>query len=120
MGIGCAVNVLLGPLRTQDFAINPFTVLLGIFVGRVYGFMFEALGKALEKGPPGLTFSILSRSTVFPAVVMSLYFGAAFGFVSNEQDLCKVSKIHLSELHLAQKATRLVLRLVLFWKNLNL
>lgn len=81
MGIGCAVNILLGPLRTQDFAINPFILLLGISAGLVYSFMFEALGKALEKGPPGLTFSILSGSTVFPAVVMSLYFGAAFGFV---------------------------------------
>lgn len=75
------VAVLIGPVRTQDFSINGGIVFLGVAVGLIFGLMFFALGRALEKGPPGLTFAILNASTVMPAVVMATMFGVAFGYI---------------------------------------
>lgn len=75
------VALLIGPIRTQEFAINGGIAFLGLGAGLILGFMFLTLGRALEQGPPGLTFAILNASTVMPAVVMATLFGAAFGYI---------------------------------------
>ena len=75
------VALLIGPIRTQEFAINGGIAFLGLGAGLVLGFMFLTLGRALEQGPPGLTFAILNASTVMPAIVMATLFGAAFGYI---------------------------------------
>lgn len=75
------VAVLIGPVRTQEFSCNSSIAILGLGAGVVFGIMFLALGRALEKGPPGLTFAILNSSTVMPAIVMATLFGAAFGYI---------------------------------------
>lgn len=80
MSIACLVSFLIGPLKAQQFSCSPSMFVLGLSAGLVYSFMISSLGKALEKGPPGLTFSILSGATVFPAIVMASYFGAAYGY----------------------------------------
>jgi hypothetical protein len=80
MSIACLVGFLLGPLKAQQFSLSPSMLVLGISAGLVYSFMLGSLGKALEKGPAGLTFSILSGATVFPAIVMASYFGLSFGY----------------------------------------
>ncbi len=72
--------VLLEPVRSGRFAWNGSVVLLGAVAGVILSSMMYYLGKALEKGPPGFTFSLLSSSTVMPAILMSLLFGAARGF----------------------------------------
>jgi len=74
------VALLIGPIRTQEFAINGGIAFLGLGAGLILGFMFLTLGRALEQGPPGLTFAILNASTVMPAIVMATLFGAAFGY----------------------------------------
>lgn len=80
MSIACLVSILVGPIRTGQFSLNSSMLILGVFSGLIYSFMFESLGKALERGPAGLTFSILSAATVMPAIVMSAYFGSSFGY----------------------------------------
>lgn len=75
------VALLIGPIRTQEFSVNGSIAILGLGAGLVLGFMFLTLGRALEQGPPGLTFAILNASTVMPAIVMASLFGAAFGFI---------------------------------------
>ena len=80
MSIACVISFLLGPFKAQQFSLNPSLFVLGVSAGLVYSFMLGCLGKALERGPSGLTFSILSGATVFPAIVMTAYFGAAFGY----------------------------------------
>ena len=45
--------------------------------------MMVFLGKALESGPPGLTFAALNASTVMPMLLMVLFFGSPFGYVYN-------------------------------------
>ena len=72
--------VLLEPVRSGNYAWNGSVALLGAIAGTILAFMLHFLGKALEKGPPGFTFSLLSSSTVMPAIVMSLLFGASYGF----------------------------------------
>lgn len=72
--------VLLEPVRSGNYALNAPVALLGAIAGIILAFMLHFLGKALEKGPPGFTFSLLSSSTVMPAIVMSFLFGASYGF----------------------------------------
>jgi len=81
LAFATVVAVLIGPIRTQEFSINGGIAILGIAAGLIFGFMFLTLGRALENGPPGLTFAILNASTVMPAVVMATLFGAAFGYI---------------------------------------
>ena len=75
-----ASAVLLEPVRSGNYAWNGSVALLGASAGLILAFMLFFLGKALEKGPPGFTFSLLSASTVMPAIVMAMLFGASFGF----------------------------------------
>lgn len=80
MSFAFLAGVLLGPVRTGQFALPSSMLVLGVFAGLVYSFMISSLGKALERGPAGLTFSILSGATVMPAIVMALSFGPSFGY----------------------------------------
>jgi len=80
MFISFLCTVLLEPVRGGNYSWNTPVVLLGTVAGLIVAFMLIALGKALLKGPPGITFSILSGATVMPALLMSLFFGAALGF----------------------------------------
>ena len=80
MSVAFLVAILLGPIKTNSYTWNGPIVVLGLFSGLVLAAMLLVLGKALEKGPPGFTFSILSAATVMPAIVMATLFGAAFGF----------------------------------------
>lgn len=75
--------MLLGPIRKADFSIPLSTALLGIVAGSILSLMLFALGRAVEKGPPGFTFAILNSATVMPGLLMALLFGAAFGFIYN-------------------------------------
>ncbi len=81
LSIAALAALLLGPIRTGEYSINTPVALLGLISGLIFGVMLITLGRALEKGPPGLTFATLNASTVMPAVVMTAFFGAAFGFI---------------------------------------
>jgi drug/metabolite transporter (DMT)-like permease len=74
------IAIVLGPVRTNSYSINGPTVCIGLFAGVVLIGLLSCLGKALERGPPGLTFSILSAAAVFPGLVMAIFFGSAHGF----------------------------------------
>ena len=75
--------ILLGPVRTGNFSIHLPVVVLGTFAGLILSIMLFSLGRAVEKGPPGLTFAILSSATVMPGLLMALIFGAGLGFMYN-------------------------------------
>ncbi len=72
--------VFLEPVSRGNYAWNGPIALLGAIAGSILAFMLQFLGKALEKGPPGLTFSLLSSSTVMPAILMAFLFGSSYGF----------------------------------------
>jgi hypothetical protein len=74
------VSVLLNPVRMGSYEWNVPILFLGIASGLILGLMMISIGKALEKGPAGLTFASVSGSTVFPGLLMAGIFGAAFGF----------------------------------------
>lgn len=81
LSIAALAAFLLGPVRTGQFALNLPVILAGLTAGLILGWMLQTLGRALEFGPPGLTFAMLNASTVMPAIVMALLFGAAFGCI---------------------------------------
>lgn len=83
MGFAFLLAVLMSPVRTGRFSINMPIVLLGIAAGLLLAVMLFCLGRALEKGPPGFTFSILNAATVMPGLIMALSFGVAYGFIYN-------------------------------------
>jgi drug/metabolite transporter (DMT)-like permease len=74
------VAVFLGPVRTGFFHWNNTIAIMGLVTGLFLGIMMWALGKALEKGPPGLTIAYLNASNLIPAILMMLVFGVAFGY----------------------------------------
>ncbi len=80
MMIAFLFAILLDPVRSGNYAWNGAATFLGVVAGLIYACMFYSLGKALEKGPPGLTFSLLSSSSVMPAILMAFLFGANYGF----------------------------------------
>lgn len=80
MGMGFLVNFLLGPVRVGDYSPNFPIFILALIAGVVFAWMLFSLGRAVENGPAGLTFSIIASSTVMPGIVMSLFFGKAWGF----------------------------------------
>jgi hypothetical protein len=72
--------VLLEPVSRGNYASNGAALLLGSLAGGILAFMLHFLGRALEKGPPGFTFSLLSSSSVMPAILMAFLFGSRYGF----------------------------------------
>src|SRR5579872_4685283 len=77
------LSVCIDPLPKGEFTANLPIACYGITAGIVLSFMLFTLGKAVEKGPPGLTFSIFFSATVMPGLLMAMIFGAAFGFAYN-------------------------------------
>ncbi len=74
------VAFFLNPVRTGDYAWNPSITVLGVIAGTLLALLLFFLGRSFETGPAGLTVSILNASTLVPAIVMFLAFGASFGF----------------------------------------
>lgn len=72
--------VLIGPVRAGDFSISIPAAILGAVAGLILSMMLFSVGRAVEKGPPGLTFAILNSATVVPGLLMAILFGAAFGY----------------------------------------
>lgn len=77
------VAILLNPVRTGNYEWSSCMAGFGLAGGIVLAGMMACLGRALETGPAGLSFAMLSSSTVMPAIVMVLVFGEKFGFVYN-------------------------------------
>ncbi len=71
------------PSPEGEFTANLPIAGFGIAAGLVLSLMLFSLGRAVEKGPPGLTFSIFSSATVMPGLLMALVFGSALGFAYN-------------------------------------
>jgi multidrug transporter EmrE-like cation transporter len=77
------LTTCLGPLRQGLFQIPLSVALLGTLAGLFLSGLLFFLGKAVEKGPPALTFAILNSATVMPGLLMALVFGASLGFIYN-------------------------------------
>ncbi len=73
------IAVLLGPVRSGVYGWSNAIALTGLIAGVFLGVMMWAIGKAVEKGPPGLTIAVLNASTLVPALIMVALFGTAFG-----------------------------------------
>ena len=76
--ISCAIAVLLGPVRNNNYVFDGPTVLVGLFVGVIFGLFMWGLGQSLKYGSSGLTFAVVNSSSILPAVFMTLLFGGAF------------------------------------------
>jgi drug/metabolite transporter (DMT)-like permease len=74
------VAVLLNPVRTGDYTWSHSMAAFGLSGGIILALMMACLGKALESGPPALTFAVLNSSTVMPMILMVALFGSAFGY----------------------------------------
>lgn len=80
MCVGFLVALLMGPITSNAFGISFPIACLGIGTGFLLAVMLFFLGKALETGPAGFTFSIVSAATVVPGIIMAMVFGATLGF----------------------------------------
>ncbi len=80
MAMAFVVALLLNPVKTGNYSINLPIVIFGLISGIVLSFMLFFLGRSLEKGPSGLSFSILNAATVMPGIVMASLFGILYGF----------------------------------------
>jgi multidrug transporter EmrE-like cation transporter len=74
------VAVILNPVRSGNYEWSSCMAAFGVAGGVVLALMMASLGRALETGPPGLTFAALNTSTVMPSLVMVTLFGAPFGY----------------------------------------
>ncbi len=76
----CLVAILLNPVRTGVYEWSSNMGALGVLNGVIVGTMMLSLNRALECGPPALTFALLNSSSLFPIIVMVLFFGSTFGY----------------------------------------
>src|SRR5262245_25479010 len=72
MATSFLIAFLLGPVRHADFSIPLSVLMLGSFSGLILACMIFCLGRAIEKGPPGFTFSVLHSATLMPGLIMAL------------------------------------------------
>ena len=75
------VAILLNPVRTGHYEWNLPLAAFGFCGGIILAGFMAMMGKALESGPPGLTFAVINASSVMPILLMVSFFGAGFGFV---------------------------------------
>lgn len=80
MSFAVIVALALGPFRTGFFTWSNVIAVAGLATGLLLGIMMWSFGKAMEKGPPGLTVAYLNASNVVPAIFMMLLFGVAYGY----------------------------------------
>lgn len=76
---GALMAVLINPVRTGLYHFELPSFWLGLIGGLALALMMYSLGRALERGPPGLTFAALNSASVVPAIWMALLFGLSFG-----------------------------------------
>lgn len=73
------VAIILNPIRSGNYTWDGSMALFGFAGGLILAAFMAMMGKALESGPPGLTFAVINASSVMPSVLMVTLFGA-FGF----------------------------------------
>lgn len=73
--LATALNVNFQSIHTLDLA----TIHFGVIEGGLYFLMMALLGKAFQKGPPGLTVATMNSASVVPAILMAVLFGSEFG-----------------------------------------
>lgn len=71
---------LLNPIRAGQFTLHFPTLLLGACGGLVQGTLMWGIGKALERGPPGLSFAIFYTASIVPGVLLTSLFGTSYGY----------------------------------------
>lgn len=79
--VSVGVATLLNPVRTGNYTWSPLAGALGLIGGFFLGTMMWSLGRALERGPPGLSIAALNSASVMPALIMMAIFGSAWGFL---------------------------------------
>ncbi len=75
------VAILLNPVRSGHYEFNLPLAFFGFCGGVILAGFMAMMGKALESGPPGLTFAVINASSVMPILLMVSVFGAGFGFI---------------------------------------
>jgi drug/metabolite transporter (DMT)-like permease len=75
------IAILLNPVRTGNYQWSSCMGAFGFAGGLILAAMMASLGRALETGPPGLTFAALNTSTVMPMILMVFFFGSPFGYI---------------------------------------
>jgi hypothetical protein len=73
------VAILLNPVRTGQYEWSSSMAIFGLMGGLILVGMLISLGRALEVGPPALTFAALNSSAVMPAILLVALFGSPFG-----------------------------------------
>lgn len=81
------VTLVLCPLRRQSFDWNAPVLVLALITGCSLGLMKVMLGKALQKGPPGLTFATVNAASVMPALIIVFFIGALIDYQLSSFDL---------------------------------
>jgi len=74
------VAIFLNPIRSGHYEFNLPLAFFGFCGGVILAAFMAMMGKALESGPPGLTFAVINASSVMPILLMVTLFGAGFGF----------------------------------------
>lgn len=74
------LSILVHPVRAHNYSWSTSMASFGFCGGIILGLMMKSLGKALELGPPGLTFAAMNSASVVPGLIMAGMFGSAMGF----------------------------------------
>jgi len=69
------VTLLLHPIQEEWKSICWTLMGLGVLGGVFLGIMKLMIGKALEKGPSGLTFALVNSACVMPSLIFLIFFG---------------------------------------------
>lgn len=74
-----AIMLFLNSSQGHFLPLDIPTLNLGAAEGGLYVVMMWMLGKAFQRGPPGLTVATMNSAAIVPAILMAILFGSSFG-----------------------------------------
>jgi uncharacterized membrane protein len=73
------IMTILNPVMQGNYSFSSEATVSGVILGIFLGGFYFLLGKSFETGPVGLSVAIINTSSVVPAFLLALIFGASFG-----------------------------------------
>ena len=64
----------------KSLIVEPKMASIGLIAGILLGALMWSTGRAIENGPPALSFAIINAACIAPPLLMSLLFGSTYGY----------------------------------------
>jgi hypothetical protein len=107
---GFLISSYINGIFTSDVPFSPHMTLLGSIVGLLIVALMLAMGKALQKGPSGLTFAFQNSGAILPPLFLSMIFSKSYGFALSSGNLVGMVLVILGLFFAANRGSNMPVR----------